>query len=317
MFCQDSQNFDSVSSKGINQIPIGSGLNGGSPSLPVVDGSIALNRTNNQLYYVGGNVWKAATGDLVTLAAVGASPNANGASITGQVLNLQPASASFPGVVTTLAQTFSGVKSFPNGIIADGTNYTALNPTAGTAANDGLLINNPASTINLEFADETHNGILSTTIQQIAGRKVFNDSIIVGPLTPSLNVFVDFNYFAYHDIGLVPVTGGVTGNVEMFVQRVGHFVSLSFGELTNPASGAGVATVTPVLPVEFRPFANRGGVLPILVYGVYGTGTIRVSPAGVVTIGAGLDNVFIDPLPFIIGPGVTGWADCSITYPIN
>lgn len=39
------------------------------------------------------------TGD-VTLAAVAAVPNANGASLSGQVLNLQPASASFPGVIT-------------------------------------------------------------------------------------------------------------------------------------------------------------------------------------------------------------------------
>lgn len=316
MFCQDSQNFDSVSSKGINQIPIGSGLNGGSPSLPVVDGSIALNRTNNQLYYVGGNAWKAATGDLVTLAPVGALGNANGASINGQVLNLQPATGAFPGVVTTGSQTFSGFKSFLNGIYAVGTNYTTIAPTAGTVANDGLVIDNPLNTINLEFADATHNGILSTSVQQIAGRKVFNDAIVVGPLTPSVNVFVDLDYFAYNNIGSVPVTGGVTGNVDMFVQRVGKFVTLSFGELTNPASGAGVATVTPALPVEFRPFADRGGILPILVYGVYGTGTVRVTPAGVVTIGAGLDNVFIDPLPFIIGPGVTGWADCSITYPI-
>ena len=35
----------------------------------------------------------------VTLAAVGSTPNANGASLAGQVLNLQPADASHPGVM--------------------------------------------------------------------------------------------------------------------------------------------------------------------------------------------------------------------------
>lgn len=48
----------------------------------------------------------------VTLAAVGAVPNANGATLTGQALNLEPASATQPGVVTIGTQTFAGAKTF-------------------------------------------------------------------------------------------------------------------------------------------------------------------------------------------------------------
>jgi hypothetical protein len=49
----------------------------------------------------------------VTLGAVGSSPNANAASISGsQVLNLQPADSLNPGVVTNTSQTFSGNKTF-------------------------------------------------------------------------------------------------------------------------------------------------------------------------------------------------------------
>jgi hypothetical protein len=48
----------------------------------------------------------------VTLAAVGSAPAAEGASLSGQVLTLQPADASNPGVVTTGAQTIAGVKSW-------------------------------------------------------------------------------------------------------------------------------------------------------------------------------------------------------------
>lgn len=51
------------------------------------------------------------TGD-VTLGAVGASPNANAASLSGQVLTLQPADGTNPGVVTTAAQTIAGAKTF-------------------------------------------------------------------------------------------------------------------------------------------------------------------------------------------------------------
>lgn len=51
------------------------------------------------------------TGD-VTLTTIGATPNANGASLSGQVLNLQPASASFGGVLTTGTQSIAGDKTF-------------------------------------------------------------------------------------------------------------------------------------------------------------------------------------------------------------
>lgn len=48
----------------------------------------------------------------VTLAAVGSSANANAATLSGQALNLEPASASFPGVVTTGTQSMAGAKTF-------------------------------------------------------------------------------------------------------------------------------------------------------------------------------------------------------------
>jgi hypothetical protein len=51
------------------------------------------------------------TGDI-SLGAVGGAPNGNGLSLVGQVLNLQPADASNPGVITTGNQIFSGVKTF-------------------------------------------------------------------------------------------------------------------------------------------------------------------------------------------------------------
>lgn len=65
------------------------------------------------------------TGD-VTLAAVGSSPNANAASLSGQVLNLQPADASFPGVVTTGTQTIAGNKTFSGQTAISNTSTTAL-----------------------------------------------------------------------------------------------------------------------------------------------------------------------------------------------
>lgn len=55
---------------------------------------------------------------VTTLAAIGSSPNANGATISGSTLNLEPASASFGGVVTTATQTLAGAKTFSSIITA-------------------------------------------------------------------------------------------------------------------------------------------------------------------------------------------------------
>lgn len=49
---------------------------------------------------------------VTTLSAVGSSPNANAATISGSTLNLEPASSSQPGVVTTATQSFTGIKKF-------------------------------------------------------------------------------------------------------------------------------------------------------------------------------------------------------------
>ncbi len=48
---------------------------------------------------------------VTTMAAIGATPNANGASISAATLTLQPANASFGGVVTAGTQTFAGAKT--------------------------------------------------------------------------------------------------------------------------------------------------------------------------------------------------------------
>lgn len=50
---------------------------------------------------------------ITSLGLIGSTPNANGASISGGTLNLEPASINYGGVVTTGNQTFAGRKTFP------------------------------------------------------------------------------------------------------------------------------------------------------------------------------------------------------------
>lgn len=52
------------------------------------------------------------SGTQPSLGVIGSTPNANGATLTGKVLNLEPASTSYGGVVTVGAQGFTGAKEF-------------------------------------------------------------------------------------------------------------------------------------------------------------------------------------------------------------
>lgn len=73
----------------------------------------------------------------IALSPIGSSPNANGASISGLTLNLQPASAAFGGIVTTGSQVFEGVKQYNQDIFVrnvrfgTGNDIDATNTAAG------------------------------------------------------------------------------------------------------------------------------------------------------------------------------------------
>lgn len=74
------------------------------------------------------------TGD-VSLAAVGSSPSANGASLAAQVLTLQPADGTHPGVITSGSQSIGGIKTFGSNIIFSSTiqSNSFINDSSGNA----------------------------------------------------------------------------------------------------------------------------------------------------------------------------------------
>jgi hypothetical protein len=86
----------------------------------------------------------------IALAAVGSSPNANGATLSAGNLALQPASASFPGVVTAGAQTLAGAKTLANDLtlatgvvnssVADGASAVAHEFDTATLSTAGAKI---------------------------------------------------------------------------------------------------------------------------------------------------------------------------------
>jgi len=92
------------------------------------------------------------TSGVSSMGAIGATPNANGATITGTTLNLEPASISFGGVVTAGSQTFLGPK-FIGTDSYGGTDAGSLQTTStvvvgSSASSEQLIITNSNSTTN-------------------------------------------------------------------------------------------------------------------------------------------------------------------------
>lgn len=70
----------------------------------------------------------------VTLGAVGSTPSATGASLSGQILTLQPADATHPGIITTGAQVIAGDKTFTGQMGFSKITIGAITITAGNSA---------------------------------------------------------------------------------------------------------------------------------------------------------------------------------------
>lgn len=111
-------------------------------TLPSVPASTGLTLTSDTS---GIMTWISAAG--ISLAAVGSSPNANAATLTGDVLNLQPANGSFPGVVTTSAQTIAGQKTFSSNLLAPQASATTPGYSFTSATGDGMYYDTSSNAV--------------------------------------------------------------------------------------------------------------------------------------------------------------------------
>lgn len=108
------------------------------------------------------------TGDI-TFSAVGSTPNANAVTVVGQNVNLEPASASFPGVVSTTTQSFAGDKTFTGALIADAALDAHITTDAATNGSNAT-IPIPAKT----FLRMTNGGLSS-----VAGLQADNEGRVI------------------------------------------------------------------------------------------------------------------------------------------
>lgn len=167
-------------------------LQSASPLWPGLVSSASQTFAGNKTFLdavVAANITGSNTGD-VSFTAIGTTPNLQGASVgTGQVVTLQPASATFGGVVSTASQTFQGNKTFNGFVIAS--NITGSNtgdvslgvvgtaPAAQAASFSGQVL-------TLQPADATNPGVVSSAAQTFAGVKTFSVQTLFADGTSSL-----------------------------------------------------------------------------------------------------------------------------------
>lgn len=188
------------------------------------------------------------TGD-VTLATFGSTPANPGASLSGQVLTLQPADATHGGGVSTTTQTFAGNKTFTGTISASnfsgsssGTNTgdVTLAAFGSTPATEGASLS--GQVLTLQPADGTHGGGVSTTTQTFAGAKTFSTSVTSPIFSSSTANPASAGVVRLANADLIEWRNqGNSGNVTLQVDTSNN-LNLSSGGLTLNGSTSGSFT---------------------------------------------------------------------------
>lgn len=197
------------------------------------------------------------TGDL-TLGAVGSSPSANGASLSSQVLTLQPASSSNPGVLTAIAQSIAGVKTFINHILRAATSGITAHAGGGqasatvlsndinrvtTCATAGDSVKLPAASAGMELV-VINDGAASLDIFPASGESI---DALSADAAYSLSSSLKNIRFICASSGLWKTaytgTGDVTGPSSSVDSEVALFSSTT-GKLIKRASSSGRPKLT-------------------------------------------------------------------------
>jgi hypothetical protein len=192
--------------------------------------------TNGDYYFYKGTEWVALGSTTVSVSAtvgpVGANASENGATITNGVLNLAPADANNPGIVTKTDQTFGGVKTFSNGIVGDVIgNVTGNAVTVTTNANLTGVVTSTGNATSIANGAITNAMLANGAVANLLGTNTGDQTNITGN---AATVTTNAN-----------LTGDVTsiGNAATVVKINGTSLSgLATGILKNTTS-TGVPTI--------------------------------------------------------------------------
>jgi hypothetical protein len=159
---------------------------------------------------------------VTTAAAIGASPNANGMTISGSTINLQPASASFGGVLTTGAQDIAGAKTLTGQLGLTSPTMRHFNVT-GT---------------NFEAFDHTWSSNFYSIEPSAGGTGTLRDLLIGGT-----SIFLRNQFGTAVSVSSTSLTGYLTAT-----QGLGTPSTSAIGIIANSSNTSGVTNQLSILP---------------------------------------------------------------------
>ncbi len=175
------------------------------------------------------------TGD-VTITDFGSSPNSAGASLSGQILTIQPASATQPGAVSNSAQSFLGTKTFLNGVVAASVTVNS----SGIPAN-GIYLPS-ANTLGFAAASTLYGSITSAGLWAIGATSGIQTHLLNGALTASYlttNIAATTIWNHTARIGMTSAGGAFAGSM-YGLGGVFRFDNTNTQNWTNAVGDAGV-----------------------------------------------------------------------------
>lgn len=243
-----------------------------------------------------------ATGSITALSAIGSTPNANGSTLTGTILNLEPADASFGGVVTTGTQTFAGAK-------------TMTTPTFVTNATVPLLIGGTAVGSNIIYKSTTGAGTAAGIAHQFVGGT--NGATVAATILNNGNVGIGntapiSKFEVYKSNTNTTIGNDATMSLTNSSATNNNWSSLFFQDAnTFPVGQVSVQITDHTNHIADLVFATRSGVsgalytekLRILSSGRVGIGL--TAPTAVLHLKAGTASISTAPLKFTSGTNLT------------
>jgi len=226
-------------------------------------GTAGITQINGQIKITGGSpaagevltsdanglaTWTAPTG-VTTLSAISTSGTANGATISGNTLNLNAASANFGGVVTTGTQTFAGSKTFNSDLNVNGltvgkgpANFTTL---LGQEAGSVMTVNGTNNVaVGYQALKSNTDGSSNVAIGYIAGTGITTGASNVAIGTQALrNLTTSFSNTAIGAGSLSALTTA-NGNVALGSSSGSGLTTGDYNISIGNSSGKYVGTST-------------------------------------------------------------------------
>ncbi len=195
-------------------------------------------------------VWSVPEAFSLSVGSFGSTPNAGGASYLSGVLTMQPADASHPGMVSTGAQSWSGQKTFADGVTSQVSGGPAfLTGTNASYASDGA--------VRLTSQDTDGGSAIAaivdtSTAWSTSGAKLFvwkNNGVEKASISRTGTLTT---------AGAVTATGAVTGS-NLSGTNTGDIILAPFGSAPS-SSGSSLDATVNSLTLQPADATHPGGV---------------------------------------------------------